>query len=324
MNILATRSTAVLAAMAAVIIMAFAMVMTTGLTAFAEEPEASCPDGGYNPTPTAVEITAVPISVASTTNDYFVLYAEHDLDGATVEIPVLVKRGETGTTTLAENITGLPKESYRVEKYLISDPADVDGDCTDDITELDSLGSMNPVNLAPAVGATDGATAFAAMAVIILAFAMVMTVSAQSNTPDWKLAPTGLTVSDGNQAGALDITWDAHPQTTKTLSEYRVTWTPDDENSKANDQTEWYAYPTTNQVSVTGLEPGATYKVKVRARYDDNKKSDWSDVVTGQAGVTQSDEKPEPDPTPDGARNHETPPNIWDSGTILPKDETGR
>ena len=29
-------------------------------------------------------------------------------------------------------------------------------------------------------------------AVVILAFAMVMTVSAQSDDPDWKVAPTGL------------------------------------------------------------------------------------------------------------------------------------
>ena len=140
-------------------LIALMFLATPDIRASAEESETSCLEGGYNPTPTAVEITAVPISVASTTNEYFVLYADHDLDGANVEMPVLVKKGETGTTTLAENITGLPKESYRVEKYLISDPADVDGDCTDDITELDSLGSMNPANLAPAVGATDGATA---------------------------------------------------------------------------------------------------------------------------------------------------------------------
>ena len=53
---------------------------------------------------------------------------------------------------------------------------------------------------------------FAAMAaVIILAFAMVMTVSAQSNTPDWKQAPTGLSVTAGDQAGELNIIWDARP-----------------------------------------------------------------------------------------------------------------
>ena len=158
MNQLA-RATSIFAAMTAVLILAFASVMTTGLTASAEEPEASCPNGGYNPTPTAVAVNTVPISVASTVDDYFVLHVTHDVDGTDVDLPVLVKKGETGTTALAENVEALPAERYRVEKYLIDDPADIDGDCTDDITELDSLGSMNPVNLAPAVGATDGATA---------------------------------------------------------------------------------------------------------------------------------------------------------------------
>ena len=145
-------------------------------------------------------------------------------------------------------------------------------------------------------------------AVLITAFAAVMTVSAQSDDPDWKLAPTGLNVTAGDQAGELNIIWDAHPQTSKTLSDYRVTWTPDGEDFKANDQTEWYAYPTTNQVLVTGLEAGATYKVRVRAKYDDNKKSRWSDVVTASSAedTAQSDDKPEPD----RARGHEPIPSM--------------
>ena len=124
------------------------------------DPEEPCPGGGYNPTPVAVAVTAVPIVVASTTADYFVLYVRHDVDtNTTVEIPVLVKRGAGGTTTLAENVEALPKERYRVEKYLVADPADVDGDCIDDITELDDLGSQNPVNPAPAIELRDGAVA---------------------------------------------------------------------------------------------------------------------------------------------------------------------
>ena len=92
-----------------------------------------------------------------------------------------------------------------------------------------------------------------------------MTVSAQSDDPDWKIAPTGLNVAAGDAAGEIEITWDASSQTTKTLSDYRVTWTPNGEPFKNNDQTDWYAYPTTNQVTVTGLDAGATYKVRVRA-----------------------------------------------------------
>ena len=133
----------------------------------------------------------------------------------------------------------------------------------------------------------------------ILAFATVMTVSAQSDDPDWKIAPTGLNVAAGDAAGEIEITWDASSQTTKTLSDYRVTWTPNGEPFKNNDQTDWYAYPTTNQVTVTGLDAGATYKVRVRTRYDDNKKSRWSQVQTGEATPTAAEPADsEPDPTP--------------------------
>ena len=102
------------------------------------------------PTPTAVEVEAVPIVVTSTTSDYFVLYVEHEVqrrnNTTTVEYPVLVALGEAGTTTLSENVQALPKERYRVEKYQVADPADVDGDCVDDITELNQPRALNPVN----------------------------------------------------------------------------------------------------------------------------------------------------------------------------------
>ena len=113
----------------------------------------TCPD----PAPTTIAVDAVPIVVESTIADYFVLYVSHDVDGTEVELPVLVKRGEAGTTTLAENVEALPVERYRVEKYLIADPADVDGDCIDDITELGDPLGMSPVNSAPPLSFSDGA-----------------------------------------------------------------------------------------------------------------------------------------------------------------------
>ena len=118
---------------------------------------APCPGDGTAPTPVEVTVTAVPIVVESTTADYFVLYARSDADAQSWEIPVAVVRGETGTTTLAENVEALPVERYRVEKYLVADPADVDGDCIDDITELGDPASMSPVNSAPLIGRSDGA-----------------------------------------------------------------------------------------------------------------------------------------------------------------------
>ena len=115
--------------------------------------------GGNARAQVPVPVTAVPVVVESTTEEYFVLYVRHDLDGTEVEIPVLVKRGEAGTTTLAENVEALPKERYRVEKYLVAAPADIDGDGIDDITELADPVGMNPVNPAHSVPFHDGALA---------------------------------------------------------------------------------------------------------------------------------------------------------------------
>ena len=42
-------------------------------------------------------------------------------------------------------------------------------------------------------------------------FTTVVTVSAQSDGPDWKIAPTGLNVAAGDTAGDLNIAWDAQP-----------------------------------------------------------------------------------------------------------------
>ncbi len=130
------------------------------VTSAATAQQGTCSGGGYDPMPVEVDVTAVPIVVESTTDEYFVLYVRHELDAdTTVEWPVAVSLGEEGTTTLAENVAALPKEHYRVEKYLIADPADVDGDCIDDITELANPVGQNPVNPAAAVELSDGAVA---------------------------------------------------------------------------------------------------------------------------------------------------------------------
>ena len=108
--------------------------------------------------PVAVAVSDVPIVVASTTADYFVLYVRPDLD-TDFEIPVSVTLGQDGTTTLTEQLAALPKAHYRVEKYRIANPADVDGDCIDDITELRDLGTRNPVNPAKAIDVKNGTVA---------------------------------------------------------------------------------------------------------------------------------------------------------------------
>ena len=106
----------------------------------------SCRNAADLPTPTDIAVTAVPIVVQSTTSDYFVLYAKYDSGDVSKEMPVKVVQGQAGTTTLSENVPTLPASRYRVEKYLVSNPADVDGDCVDDITELGDSTGLNPVN----------------------------------------------------------------------------------------------------------------------------------------------------------------------------------
>ena len=120
--------------------------------------QGTCPVDGYNPVMVEVEVETVPIVVDSTTDEYFVLYVRPDLDSDR-EVPISVTVGEDGTTTLTEQLPALPKEHYRVEKYLIADPADVDVDCIDDVTELADPVGMNPLNPAPAISFVDGTVA---------------------------------------------------------------------------------------------------------------------------------------------------------------------
>ena len=130
------------------------------IAAPASSPEGTCSESGYDPAPVDVEVEAVPIVVESTTDEYFVLYVRHELDAdTTLWMPVSVTLGGAGTTTVAENVEALPKERYRVDKYSVACPADVDGDGIDDITELADPVGMNPVNPAAAIDFGDGAVA---------------------------------------------------------------------------------------------------------------------------------------------------------------------
>ena len=132
----------------------------TSASTMTVQPASECPRAGSDPAPTPVVVDAVPVVVESTTENYYVLYVLHQLNGETaVEIPVSVTLGEAGSTTLAEELSPLPAERYRVDEFLIADPGDVDGDCIDDITELGDPAGMNPLNPAPEVEPVDGTVA---------------------------------------------------------------------------------------------------------------------------------------------------------------------
>ena len=141
------------AAVVAASCLAGALAASFVYPAYAQDPP-SCPSA----TPTAVPVTAVPIVVASTTADYFVLYVRPNLK-ADFKIPISVTLGEEGATTLTEQLSPLPKEHYLVEKYSIDDPADIDRDCFSDIDELADLGALNPINMLPEIDSRHGTVA---------------------------------------------------------------------------------------------------------------------------------------------------------------------
>ncbi|MYK56947.1 MAG: hypothetical protein F4035_10905, partial [Acidimicrobiia bacterium] len=119
----------------------------------AESAPGPCEDGYVAPTPESVAVSEVPIVVESTPADYFVLFVPHPNAGRTSgnqvnpeHIAVSVTRGQEGSTVLRDNLKPLAPVKYRVEKYQVAQPGDIDGDCIDDITELDGLGAYNPLN----------------------------------------------------------------------------------------------------------------------------------------------------------------------------------
>ena len=104
-----------------------------------------------DPTPVDVPVTSVPITVTSTEADYFVLYVRHEVSETDVRrVPVSLTKGKAGSTALTMAVPGLPAARYKVEKYQVANPADVDGDGKDDLTD------PNPLNPALDIALKDG------------------------------------------------------------------------------------------------------------------------------------------------------------------------
>ena len=121
-------------------------------------PPGPCEDGYVAPTPTEIPVTSYPITVNSTTADYFVLYIRPArLPHLSKSRPILVKLGEAGTTTLTDNLKPLSASRYLVEKYSVAQPGDLDGDCVDDVTELQDLGNYSPLNSGKKIDHFNGA-----------------------------------------------------------------------------------------------------------------------------------------------------------------------
>ena len=79
-----------------------------------------------------------------------------------------------------------------------------------------------------------------------------------------------------SQPGELAVSWDAP---TSTPNDYRLSWARVGENFKTWTDISGNAFPTNSSYTITGLDEGVRYKVKVRARYEGESPGGWSASV---------------------------------------------
>ena len=78
-----------------------------------------------------------------------------------------------------------------------------------------------------------------------------------------------------SQPGELEVSWDAPAETPR---DYRISWARVGESFLTWTDLSGNAFPTSSSYTITGLEEGVRYKVKVRARYNGSSGS-WTEPV---------------------------------------------
>ena len=162
-----------------------------------------------------------------------------------------------------------------------------DGDPEDTLTYRWTHDSSLPITLSNAAGLSTTFTAPQIDAPTTVTFtltvsdgtasssdALAVTITA-TDTPD----PRGISglVLSSTQPGTIQVTWDAPGEAPK---DYRVAWAKAGEPFLTWTNLDGNAFPTSSSHTITDLEEGEQYKVKVRARYDSGGPGDWSDVAT--------------------------------------------
>ena len=82
--------------------------------------------------------------------------------------------------------------------------------------------------------------------------------------------------AESTEPGKLQVSWDAP---TNTPRDYRISWARVGENFKTWTDESGNAFPTDPSYTITDLDEGARYKVRVRARYDEGGPGEWSEQV---------------------------------------------
>ena len=107
-----------------------------------------------------------------------------------------------------------------------------------------------------------------------------------------------------NQPGVLEVSWDAPSE---TPDDYRINWARADENFPSWTENYGNAYPTSRSYTITGLDEGVHYKVKVRARYSGSA-GDWSASVEALIMAEPTDTPVPPTNTPVPPTDTPVPP----------------
>ena len=102
----------------------------------------------------------------------------------------------------------------------------------------------------------------------------------------------GRIILNSTQPGTIDVGWEAPNE---APVDYRISWAKVGEPFPIWTDLSGNAFPTDTSHTITGLEEGETYKMKMRARYDGTA-GDWSGevmiVVTGAAATTATPVNP--------------------------------
>ena len=174
-----------------------------------------------------------------------------------------------------------------VSGVTLGGTAIADADFSDGITVPSLVVDANEIIVT--VTAEDDATTLTYTVTVTRA----MAVGAQTSHP----TVTGLTVSPGASPGELSISWDPHPD---GPDDYRVKWAAVGDDYRRHTNLNWNAYPTGTQHTVSGLEPGASHKVQVRARFNEGTNSPWSSEVIGQSADESENQSGQPRESPRG------------------------
>ena len=86
-----------------------------------------------------------------------------------------------------------------------------------------------------------------------------------------------------SQPGVLEVSWDAPPRTPR---DYRINWAKAGEDFPLISENIGNAFPTSPAYTITGLDEGVTYKVKLRSRYSGETNGEWTEEY--QADVASS------------------------------------